>query len=263
MKHSLLLLSLLLPGLTLAQDDPNPPMEDFNMEASDPQAIDIADQVMTSMGGRAAWDNARYLSWTIFGEDHVWDKWTGRFRWQGDSTVVLMNVHTMEGRAFTKGEEVMPADELLAGAYRDWINAGYWFLMPYKLKDSGVTLGYKGDGQTADGKEAYILTLGFNDVGLTPQNGYDVYVDKESGLVTQWSYYANADQEEPSFTTTWDGYEYYGGIMLADTRAVPGDESNVRRLSNLGVYTELPDAVFEDSAWISLASLGMLEESAH
>ena len=51
--------------------------------------------------------------------------------------------------------------------------------------------------------------------------------------------------------------------MLADTRAVPGNESNARRLSNLGVYTELPDEVFEDSDWISLASLGMLEESAH
>ena len=51
--------------------------------------------------------------------------------------------------------------------------------------------------------------------------------------------------------------------MLANTRAVPGDESNARVLSNLGVYMELPDAVFEDSGWISLASLGTQEESAY
>ncbi|MCY3595025.1 MAG: hypothetical protein OXI05_13125 [Bacteroidota bacterium] len=251
-----LTLLLLFPGLVYAQQDSNPPMEGFNADDSHPQAIEIADQVMASMGGRAAWDNARYLSWTIFGEDHVWDKWTGRFRWQGDSTVVLMNIHTMEGRAFKDGNEITPADELLAGAYRDWINAGYWLLMPYKLKDSGVTLGYKGEETMANGHEAHVLTLRFDGVGLTPDNGYDVYVNKELNLVEQWSYYADADaDEQPRFTTTWEGYESYGGIMLADTRAVVNSESNVRRVSNLGVYSDLPDSVFEDPNQISLASL--------
>ena len=33
--------------------------------------------------------------------------------------------------------------------------------------------------------------------------------------------------------------------------------------AGLGVYNELPDAVFENSGWIFLASLGTLEESAY
>ena len=231
------------------------------MDASDPRAIEIADQVMANMGGRAAWDQARHVSWTIFGEDHVWDKWTGRFRWQGDSTVVLMNIHTMEGRAFRDGNEVIPADELLVSAHRDWINAGYWLFMPYKLKDSGVTLGYKGDESMANGQEAHVLTLSFDGVGLTPDNGYDVYVGKEQGLVQQWSYYADADAEEPNFIWTWEGYQSYGGILLADTRREAGNESNFRQVTNLDVYSELPDTVFEGPNWISLRTLE--ESGAH
>ncbi len=226
------------------------------MEDSAPQAMEIADQVMASMGGRAAWDNARYISWTIFGEDHVWDKWTGRYRWQGNDTVVLMNIHTMEGYAFRDGQEVMPADELLADAYWDWINGGYWLLMPYKLKDSGVTLGYKGEEIMTNGHEAHVLTLRFDGVGITPDNGYDVYVNKDLNLVEQWSYYADIDaDEEPRFTTTWEGYKNYDGIMLADTRVTVNSNSNVRKISNLGVYSELSESVFEDPNQISLASL--------
>ncbi len=257
MKYSLfLLLSLFLtPVLVSAQEDVNPPMEGFNRDDSDPRAIEIADRVMANMGGHAAWDQARYISWTIFGDDHVWDKWTGQFRWQGDDTVVLMNIHSREGRAFANGTEITPADQWLVSAYRDWINAGYWLLMPYKLKDSGVTLGYKGEESMDNGEMAHVLTLRFDGVGLTPDNGYDVYVDQEQELVHQWSYYANADAEEPNFTTTWEGYNRYGGIMLSDTRTNTDNPSSVRKITNLGVYAELPDSVFEDPNPISLDSL--------
>lgn len=46
--------------------------------------------------------------------------------------------------------------------------------MPYKLKDSGVTLKYKGEGQTEEGEPAQVLVLTFKDVGVTPQNKYEV-----------------------------------------------------------------------------------------
>jgi len=255
MKYLIVLFVLLSPALVSAQDTPNPPMEGFNMDDSDPRAIEIADQVMEKMGGRAAWEQARHLSWTLFGEDHVWDKWTGRFRWQGDSTVVLMNIHTMEGSAFINGNEIVSTDEHLASAHRDWINAGYWLMMPYKLKDSGVTLGYKGEELMANGKEAYVLTLRFDGVGITPNNGYDVYVGKEQNLVQQWSFYANAEADEPNFTRTWEGYKSYDGVMLADTRTDVKDESNIRTITNLGVYSDLPDSVFEDPNWMELTSL--------
>ena len=224
------------------------------MDESSPRAIEIADQVMVAMGGRAAWDNTRYLSWSFFAEDQVWDKWTGRFRWQNDSTVVLMNIHDLTGRAFVNGEEVEAAEEYVRRAYADWINSGYWLLMPYKLKDSGVTLGYTGEGTMESSKEAYILSLTFENVGLTPQNKYDVYVDKESMLVRQWSFYRNASDESPAWTRPWDNWRPYGAIMLSDSRGPLGD-GNLFLLRNLGVYDALPDAVFEDAKKVDLASL--------
>ena len=249
-----LLLFLLPTGILFAQDDSNPPMEGFNLEGSDTFAMQIADQVMEAMGGRTAWDNTRYLSWSFFGEDQVWDKWTGRFRWQGDSTIVLMNIHDQVGKVFVNGMEVMETDNHLRNAYRDWINSGYWLLMPYKLKDSGVTLGYSGEGTMENGEAAYILSLTFEDVGMTPNNRYEVYVDKESMLVRQWSYYANAEDQEPGFTLPWDNWQSYGAIMLSDSRGTRPDGASFL-LPNVGVYEDLPDTVFEDPARLDLSTL--------
>ena len=229
-------------------------MEGFDLEGSDPRAIEIADEVMDAMGGRTNWDNTRYLSWSFFGDDQVWDKWTGRFRWQEDSLVVLMNINTQEGTAYAAGEPIENNDEMVARAYRNWANSGYWLLMPYKLKDSGVTLGYSGEGTTEDGRDAHILTLHFTQVGHTPDNRYDVYVDMETRLVTQWSYYANAEDESPGFTRPWENWTQYGNIMLSDGRGMRGDVPFT--LPNIGVFEELPDHVFEDPARIELSDLG-------
>ncbi|MDE2956621.1 MAG: hypothetical protein OXU68_06410 [Bacteroidota bacterium] len=246
---------LLLPaGLLAAQDGANPPMESFDLEGSDPMALEIADKVMAAMGGRMAWDNTRYLSWSFFGEDQLWDKWTGRFRWQNDSMVVLMNIHTMAGMAYVDGEEIAPAEEFLQGAYRDWVNSGYWLMMPYKLKDSGVTLGYAGEGTMEDGTDAHILTLTFSDVGLTPDNRYEVYVDRKSMLVGQWSYYRGAADQEPGFTLPWQNWQLYGDIMLSDSRGMRTDGTPFE-LPNVGVYDDLPDSMFEDPSRLDLSVL--------
>ena len=252
----LLCLSLLLlpAGRLAAQDDPNPPMEGFDLESSDPMAMEIADRVMAAMGGRTAWDNTRYLSWSFFGEDQLWDKWTGRFRWQNDSMIVLMNINDMTGTAFVHGEEVTPADEILQGAYRDWINSGYWLMMPYKLKDSGVRLGYAGEGTMEDGTAAHILTLTFSNVGLTPDNRYEVYVDRGSMLVGQWSFYRDAADQEPGFTLPWENWQQYGDIMLSDSRGMRPD-GTLFELPNVGVYDDLPDSAFEDPSRLDLSVL--------
>ncbi|MEM6699646.1 MAG: hypothetical protein AAF599_14690, partial [Bacteroidota bacterium] len=63
---------------TTVDENPNPPAEDFNIEASDEEAIALADQVMEAMGGRKAWDETRYLTWNFFGSRKLfWDKQTG------------------------------------------------------------------------------------------------------------------------------------------------------------------------------------------
>ena len=237
----------------LAQSGDNPAMPGFNEAASDARAIEIADAVMASLGGRENWDNTRYLSWGFGGDEQVWDKWTGDFRYQRDSLVVLMNVNTKEGRAWADGEEIMDTEEVLNGAYRAWVNSGYWFLMPYKLKDSGVTLKYLGEGTTEDGKPAEILQLTFENVGLTPQNKYQVYVDKESMLVSQWEYYRSATDAEPSFTRPWGNWKKYGNIMLSDFRGEGRNGPFI--LPYVGAYDSLPEGVFTNPERIDLGEL--------
>lgn len=223
----------------------NPPAEGFDIQGSDPQAIKIADDVMGAMGGRRNWDNTRYLTWNFFGSRrHVWDKWTGDVRIEGlrDSTVVLMNINTMEGRVMKAGEEVIHPDSLqtyLEKGKRWWINDSYWLVMPFKLKDSGVTLSYLREDTTLNGKDAYVLGLNFEAVGVTPDNRYEVYVDVDSRLVTQWAYFREADQLEPNFVMPWLDYKPYGGILLSGNRGE-------RQITGIAVLESAPEDIFSN-----------------
>ena len=141
-----------------AEAPPNPPLPGFDLIGSDREAMDIADGVMERLGGRANWDATRYITWGFFGKRrHVWDKWTGNLRFENRDLVVLMNIHSRQGRAWEDGEEIVDPDSLAAklkAGYRAWVNDSYWVAMPYKLKDSGVTLKYKGRGMTEAGLPA-------------------------------------------------------------------------------------------------------------
>lgn len=250
----------LLAAVAACVDDPdvNLPMEGFNLAESDPRAIEIADEVMQALGGRQNWDRTRFLSWSFFnGDDQVWDKWTGRFRWQRDSIVVLMNVETMEGDAWVSDTLVTDdasRQDLLQSGYRNWINSSYWLLMPFKLKDSGTTLQYMGEGTMEDGRAAEILSLTFQDVGLTPQNRYEVFVDKESMLVGQWSYFPDAGDAEPGFTLPWSNWQQHGAVLLSADRGTRNNGS-VLALTNVGVYQDLPESVFSQPERIDLTLL--------
>lgn len=238
-------LRLLLLGLlaaACASDAGNPPAAGFDSAGSDPKAIEIADAVMRKMGGRENWDRTRYLTWRFFGRRlHVWDRWTGDIRFEEADRITLMNIHGMKGRAWKAGVEVTEADSLkkyVDRGFRAWINDSYWLVMPYKLKDSGVTLTYAGEAKMENGRDAYVLTLTFNAVGVTPQNKYDVFVDRERMLVEQWAFYRNASDEKPRFSGPWTGWEPHGGILLSAGRGT-------RAHSDVAVYDDLPRAVFE------------------
>ena len=199
----------------------NPPAPGFDAAGSDPRAIEVADRTMEAMGGRAAWDATRVIRWTLFNRSHVWDRWTGDYRLTADTILVIVNVGTRAGRVWIKGTEVLyPAqrDEALGKAVSTWINDSYWLVMPYKLKDSGVTLRFAGEMPAEDGRNADVLELTFKNVGDTPDNKYRVWVDRETGLVSQWSYYRSAADPEPRFTLPWNGWQSFGAIKLATGR---------------------------------------------
>ncbi|KAA3658352.1 MAG: hypothetical protein DWQ10_11345 [Calditrichaeota bacterium] len=231
----------------------NPAAEGFDLEGSDPKAITIADEVMKHLGGRQNWDNTRYISWNFFGRRlHVWDKFNGNIRIQEKNVVTLMNINSKQGRIWRNGIEITEPDSLinyLDRGYSLWINDSYWLVMPYKLKDSGVTLKYLGEKNMETGEPADVLQLTFSGVGVTPTNKYDVYVNKTNHRVEQWSYYTRFDDAKPRITNPWTDWQQYGKIWLSSNRGK-------RSFSQIAVFDQVPKSVFEKPEPIDVESLG-------
>lgn len=109
--------------------------------------------------------------------------------------------------------------------------------MPFKLKDTGVTLTYIGTDSSEAGTECDVLQLTFRDVGNTPQNKYRIWVGKSDHLVRQWAFYRNNDLEEPNFITPWEDYKKYQNILLAGSRGE-------RKISNIEVADNMEESIF-------------------
>lgn len=246
MKSNIVLLIILLASVFSCKQDlhntameANPPADGFNIEESDAEAIAIADEVMSAMGGRNSWDATNYLKWNFFNaRRHVWNKRDHEVVIESlkDSIIIKMDLEDESGSVIYDGKNLTKADSLdkyLDLGKRWWINDSYWLVMPFKLKDSGVTLKYLGKDSTENGVLSDVLQLTFQDVGVTPQNKYHVYVDPDSRLITQWDYFGNFQDSLPRFSAPWTDYKQYGEILLSSGRG--GD----RMLTELEVGMQL------------------------
>jgi len=112
-----------------------------------------------------------------------------------------------------------------------------------------VTLKYVGEGKTAEGTAADMVELTFHQVGVTPENKYRVYVDKQTRLIGQWDYYENAAQEKPDMSSPWKNWQRYGKILLSDDRGRG-------KHTEIAVFDRLPDSVFQDPAPVDWETVG-------
>jgi len=212
---------------------------------SDPRAVALAESVLEKMGGKSAWERTRVVRWDFMGRRrHWWDLHTGDIRIEADKRIVLMNVTTKTGRVWQDGQELAGqelADALTRG-HQWWVNDSYWMFMPYKLLDPGVTLRYVSErSMQKDGRAADVLEMTFGaGVGYTPQNRYEVGVAKDTGLVEEWAFFKDAQDEEPGFVLPWSGWKKFGPILLATDHGpdTGGDW-------NIAVFNGLPASVFE------------------
>ena len=225
--------------------DPNPPAPGFNKADSDLKAVSIADEVMQAMGGRRAWDETRCISWNFFGRRTLlWDKQTGlcRIEWLNRPLKIIVNTKDGTGKVLLDSVEQVVPDSLakyLDMGKKVWINDSYWLVMPFKLKDDGVTLKYLGEGKTEQGEPADLLQLSFTGVGVTPDNKYHVWVDKKSRLVTQWAYFEKFADEQPKIINPWTDYWQYGKILIAGSRGERGVMTPIQ------VLDTVPAGIFE------------------
>jgi hypothetical protein len=219
--------------------------------SAQPTAQSVADSVQQALGGKQAWDNTRYLHFTFAGRrSHWWDKWTGRYRVEGDTKdkqhyVVLENVNTKEGTAYLDGKKLEgdKAKEMLENGYGAWVNDTYWLLMPYKIQDPGVNLSYAGE-ETIDGKTYDKLALSFGKVGLTPGDRYTAYINRDTHLMDRWAYILqDMPKDGPPTVWKWEGWQKYGNIMLAPHRVQVGTDRKLE-LGDISVPATLPDSVF-------------------
>lgn len=217
-----------------------PAGKDFNHIGSDARAVALADSVMQAMGGYAAWQQVRFLGWELGGQYQVWDRQTNDFRWQQGELVLTGNLDARTGHAYRAGRNISATEEgrqLLTGLYATWANNSWWLLMPFKMKDSGVKLRYKGTGRTAQGHPARIVEMTFENVGVTPNNRYEVLISPQTYLVEEWVYYRHAADALPVFRRRWADYRSYGPLLLATDRT---DGKDNRRLAHLAVAQTVP-----------------------
>lgn len=226
-------------------DEQNPAAEAFNLESSDEKAVEIADVVMESMGGRNAWDATTIIKWNFFGARNLtWNKHTGDVKIQfgeNDSNIFITNIFTHQGKIKLDGVEQSEPDSIkkyTEMAESVWINDAYWLFMPFKLKDSKVTLKYLDMDTANGGAYSHKLELTFSEIGDTPENKYWVYVDTTTMLVSQWTYFDNNMDSLPRFTTQWSDYKKYGQILLS------GDRGK-RKITEIEVLDSLPPKYFK------------------
>ena len=84
-----------------------------------------------------------------------------------------------------------------------------------------------------------VLQLTFEKVGVTPDNKYKVWVDKETRLVSQWAYFEKFTDTTPKLVNAWSEYKPYGSILLSGSR---GERGNLYPIS---VTETIAEGIFE------------------
>ncbi len=228
----------------------NPPALGFDSENSDAKAIALADEVMLANGGRKTWDETRFIKWNFFASRTLlWDKHKSRVRIEflKKPMKIIVNLNDGTGKVQIDGVEQTQPDTLkkyLKMGKEVWINDSYWLVMPFKLKDTGVTLKYFGDSKTEENQPADLLQLTFKSVGVTPDNKYVVWVDKTTRRVSQWAYFEKFLDTTPGFINPWTDYQNFNGLWLSGGR---GKRTNgvERKLTEIEVPKTVDENLFK------------------
>ncbi len=237
--------ALLVEALDERAPAPDPHADRVHVSAeSDAAAIALAQSTVRRMGGWEAWDAVRIVRWDFFGGRRLyWNKPTGEVRIETEDATILLDLDGDFGRATRDGAELEGAAlaEAVEQGRQIWVNDAYWMFMPYKMLDPGVTLKSGGERELEDGRVADVVVLTFEGVGYTPENRYDVWIARDSGLVERWDYFTKSTDAEPRISSPWNAWKRFGGILLATDHGRGRDW-------NIAVLDALPDGAFRDPA---------------
>ena len=217
---------------------------------------------LTTAHGIEAWETLPYLRFDFAVEGggqaqvvarNLWNRSTGAYRVElpdTANTVIIVETNAsspgnVSGMAFQNGEEVTGETkaDLLATGYQRLINDTYWLLAPLKVLDEGVNRSYVADSSDA---EHDVLHLTFGDVGLTPDDEYWLYVDKDTGQLDRWAFRLQSMADDaPPAVFDWTGYKTLnapGGEVRLAERHEGGSRAILT--NNLSAPESVPDDAF-------------------
>ena len=222
----------------------------------------VAWRMVETMGGLEAWQDLPYLRFEFAAHDgagrvpvarHLWNRRTGEYRleWSPatDSTYqALFNVRSREGDVFLNGQPVDTSQQniLLKHAYTRFINDTYWMLAPVKVFDPGVNRTYIPDSSTV---ETDVIRLTFGDVGLTPNDRYYLYIDKETNRLQEWAYVLQGNPTADPSHFRWTEAEVFptsAGSLEVFTRKESMSSPRAILTDRIAMPDSLPSAVFSD-----------------
>lgn len=229
---------------TSPEDNAWPAAPGFRAAESEDKAVALANDVMARQGGYARWQQARYLAWTYYGAYHLWDKKLGIYRQEKDRRVILMSVLKPEGKVFIDGKRLTDPTqtrELLDQNFMIWRFATDFLVLPFRLKDAGVSLRYGGPGLTMTHDTADVLEMTYHGTGPTGNSRNQLWISRKDHLVTQWAFYTDSVGGAPAFVRDWLDYRNYNGLLLATQRNSDHDTLTV---SHIAVLDTLPREIF-------------------
>jgi hypothetical protein len=231
---------------------------DQTVPSSDVKAVALAERMMDAMGGAKAWNETRYLRFDFVVEtdgkeisrhSHVWDKFSGRYRVQGKTRdgkaydILYDDIHKKSGKPYVDGRlaESKESEDKLQYGYNRFINDTYWLLMPWKLKDPGVTLRYEGlQKDSLSGKSYEVVHLAFEQVGLTPKDQYWAFINPETFLMEKWKFRLQGGEEG---FYDWKNWKEYGVLKFSEIKTDVGGKRSIKT-EHIAISGQMNDEVF-------------------
>jgi len=196
------------PGRTTYARYPGAPVT-FDRAGSDPKAVELADKVVEATGGRANWEKAKQIRWTVLIKDgdktvfdgqEAWDRWNGR-HWgkihtEAADLVIIREIYKdIPGMFLVDGPKglVKQPDEDANTRKNLQVAAERWrfdtaaLCAAFLLEEPGSKLTYGGETKNEDGKTLEVIKIEFDPKDATRSGAvYQVDVDAQTHMVERF-----------------------------------------------------------------------------